>query len=38
VSEQRVPLLVNRRLRGSSPGAPRRNFDAFDVALNRVVA
>jgi phosphonoacetate hydrolase len=36
LSEQRVPLLLNRRLSGEA--TPRRNFDAFDAALNRVVA
>lgn len=36
LSEQRVPLLSNRRLR-VSPGARRRNFDAFDLALNHRV-
>ncbi len=34
VSEQRVPLIVNRKL-GLPAGARRlRNFDAFDLALN----
>jgi phosphonoacetate hydrolase len=37
LSEQRVPLLVNRRSGGPGPAA-RRNFDVFDVALNRVEA
>ena len=33
-SEQKVPLLVNRRV-GEQPGARRwRNFDAFDLGLN----
>ena len=37
LSEQRVPLLVNRRT--SVPADTRlRNFDAFDLALNRVTA
>ena len=37
LSEQRVPLLVNRRT--SVPADARlRNFDAFDLALNRVTA
>ena len=37
LSEQRVPLLVNRR--NKLPSDSRlRNFDAFDVALNRVIA
>jgi phosphonoacetate hydrolase len=35
-SEQKVPLLVNRRV-GEQPGARRwRNFDAFDLGLNLV--
>ena len=33
--EQRVPMIVNRRLAGPAP-EPLRNFDAFDVALNRI--
>ena len=37
VSEQKVPLLVNRRA-DLAAGARLRNFDVFDVALNRVVA
>ena len=37
VSEQRVPLIVNRRLAGLEPNRRWRNFDAFDLALNRVV-
>ena len=37
VSEQRVPLLCNRRLASGDTGAHRwRNFDAFDLALNLV--
>jgi phosphonoacetate hydrolase len=36
ISEQRVPLLVNRRPRELAPHPRRRNFDIFDVALNRV--
>ena len=36
VSEQRVPLICNRKL-AASPGARSwRNFDAFDLALNLV--
>ena len=34
LSEQRVPLLLNRRLRGPLPHRRLRNFDIFDVALN----
>ena len=36
LSEQRVPVVLNRRTRVAS-GARVRNFDAFDLALNRVV-
>jgi len=37
VSEQRVPLLCNRKLANGDTGAHRwRNFDAFDLALNLV--
>lgn len=37
VSEQRVPLLCNRRLANGDTGSHRwRNFDAFDLALNLV--
>ncbi|HYN12111.1 MAG TPA: phosphonoacetate hydrolase [Burkholderiales bacterium] len=36
VSEQRVPLLFNRRLSGVAAGPRLRNFDAFDLALNHV--
>ena len=36
LSEQRVPLLVNRPPSGLQSDAPLRNFDVFDVALNRV--
>ncbi|HEX9822429.1 MAG TPA: phosphonoacetate hydrolase [Methylomirabilota bacterium] len=36
LSEQQVPLLVNRRTPGVPAGARLRNFDVFDVALNRV--
>jgi phosphonoacetate hydrolase len=34
LSEQRVPIVLNRRTR-LAPGARVRNFDAFDLALNR---
>ena len=37
LSEQRVPLLLNRRTRVPAD-ARLRNFDAFDLALNRVIA
>jgi len=33
-SEQRVPLIVNRKLPGLDPDRRLRNFDAFDLALN----
>jgi phosphonoacetate hydrolase len=36
VSEQRVPLIVNRRLEGVDPDRRFRNFDAFDLVLNHV--
>jgi phosphonoacetate hydrolase len=32
--EQRVPLILNRRIEGLDPGRRWRNFDAFDLALN----
>jgi phosphonoacetate hydrolase len=34
VSEQQVPLVVNRRIGGLDPQRRWRNFDAFDLALN----
>jgi phosphonoacetate hydrolase len=34
VSEQRVPLIVNRKAGGLDPQRRWRNFDAFDLALN----
>lgn len=34
ISEQRVPLILNRPLRGLDTGRRLRNFDAFDLALN----
>ena len=34
ISEQRVPLIVNRKLPGLDPHRRLRNFDAFDLALN----
>ena len=37
VTEQRVPLIVNRQLEGLGAARPLRNFDAFDLALNHVV-
>ena len=36
ISEQRVPLLFNRKLHGVPAGRRLRNFDAFDLALNHV--
>ena len=36
ISEQRVPLIVNRRLPGLDVTKRWRNFDAFDLALNHV--
>ncbi len=34
ISEQQVPLLVNRPLQGVAPDARLRNFDIFDLLLN----
>ena len=34
ISEQKVPLVLNRKLRGLDPNRRWRNFDAFDLALN----
>jgi phosphonoacetate hydrolase len=36
LSEQAVPLLFNRPARGLTASARLRNFDAFDVVLNRL--
>jgi phosphonoacetate hydrolase len=36
LSEQQVPLLVNRRPRHLAADRQHRNFDIFDIALNRV--
>ena len=36
VSEQRVPLIVNRKLKDVDPTRRWRNFDAFDLVLNHV--
>jgi phosphonoacetate hydrolase len=41
ISEQEVPLLFNRRIESSATnndGKRLRNFDIFDLALNRVSA
>ena len=35
VSEQRVPLILNRKIGGLDANLRWRNFDAFDLALNR---
>jgi phosphonoacetate hydrolase len=34
LTEQRVPLILNRPTPGVAPGAKLRNYDAFDLALN----
>ena len=34
ISEQRVPLVLNRRIEGLDASRRWRNFDAFDLALN----
>jgi phosphonoacetate hydrolase len=36
LSEQRVPLLLNRAV-DLPPDARLRNFDVFDIALNRAI-
>jgi phosphonoacetate hydrolase len=36
VSEQKVPLLCNRKLAADVASRQWRNFDAFDLALNLV--
>jgi phosphonoacetate hydrolase len=38
ISEQRVPLLLNRPTPGLAADVPLRNFSAFDLALNHTVA
>lgn len=38
LSEQQVPLLLNRRVAALQPQRRLRNFDAFDLVLNHVVA
>ena len=38
VSEQKVPLLFNRRLGGLDPARRLRNFDVFDLVLNHADA
>ena len=35
VSEQQVPLIANRKAAALPAGRRWRNFDAFDLALNR---
>jgi len=34
ITEQQVPLILTRPVRGVPPGRRLRNFDAFDLALN----
>ena len=36
LTEQRVPMFLNRRARSLPPGRPRHNYDLFDMALNHV--
>jgi phosphonoacetate hydrolase len=36
ISEQKVPLLFNRKLIGMQAHRRLRNFDIFDLALNHV--
>ena len=35
VSEQHVPLILNRRIEGLPANRRWRNFDAFELALNQ---
>ncbi|QYD71886.1 phosphonoacetate hydrolase [Paraburkholderia edwinii] len=37
IAEQKVPLILNRRLRDLDANRRLRNFDAFDLALNHAV-
>ena len=36
VSEQRVPVIINRPIAGLETNRRWRNFDVFDLVLNRV--
>jgi phosphonoacetate hydrolase len=36
LSEQKVPLICNRKLAEAAPSRRWRNFDAFDLGLNLV--
>ena len=36
ISEQRVPLVINKPLKNIDLGKRFRNFDAFDLALNHI--
>ncbi len=38
LAEQQVPLIVNRRVSEADAALVRRNFDVFDLALNRSAA
>ena len=38
ISEQRVPLIVTRPVKGLAAGHRLRNFDIFDIALNHTVS
>ena len=38
VTEQKVPLIMNRKARNLAPDRALRNFDAFDLALNHAVS
>ena len=37
LSTQAVPMILNRKLRGLDAGHQVRNFDAFDLGLNRAI-
>ena len=34
VSEQKVPLILNRPVKAAAEGRALRNFDAFDLVMN----
>jgi len=38
VTEQKVPLIMNRKAETLAGDRPLRNFDAFDLALNHAAA
>ena len=38
MTEQKVPVILNRKLKALPPGYRLRNFSAFDLALNYAIA